>query len=89
MKVRSDLMLREIAGENILVPVGEAAAAFQGIISLNGSGLLLWRRLQAGAAESELVDALLAEYDASPETARQDVTAFVEQLRQHGLLAEE
>ena len=35
MRVSQELILREIAGEHILVPVGEAALRFQGMITLN------------------------------------------------------
>ena len=38
--------MREIAGEYILIPVGAAALEFQGIMTLNESGLFLWRMLQ-------------------------------------------
>ena len=46
MKATKDMILREVAGEHILVPTGEAAIQFQGVITLNDSGLLIWNRLQ-------------------------------------------
>ena len=46
MKAREEFMLREIAGEAILVPTGDAALEINGLISLNGSGVMLYRMLQ-------------------------------------------
>ena len=42
MKVSKEFILREIAGEHILVPIGAAAANFNGLISMNEVGRLLF-----------------------------------------------
>lgn len=88
LKVSRDFMLREIAGESLLVPVNEAAVNFQGIMSLNESGRLLWDRLQKDTTEDDLVSALLDVYDTTPEVARQDVAVFLDQLRERDILQE-
>ena len=41
-----EFILREIAGESILVPTGQAALAFNGLASLNASGVFLWGLLE-------------------------------------------
>ena len=38
MKASKEFILREIAGEHILVPIGTAAANFNGLISMNEVG---------------------------------------------------
>ena len=86
MRVSQELILREIAGEHILVPVGEAALRFQGMITLNESGLLLWQKLQSGCTGEDLVEALLAEYQVERRQAQADVAAFLEKLSQVELL---
>lgn len=86
MKVNGELILREIAGENILIPVGATALRIQGMISLTESGVLLWNRLQTECTEEDLVDAVLEEYDVDRETAEADVQAFLNQLRALELL---
>lgn len=82
------MILREIAGENILVPVGRTALKVHGIISLSESGLLLWRKLQQECTEEDLVDAILGEYIVDGETAVSDVRAFLSQMREVGVLIE-
>lgn len=79
-------MLREIAREYVLIPTGEAAIQFQGIMSLNESGLLLWKKLQNGCTESDMIDTLLQEYDTTREEAARDVAVFLKQLTDQKLL---
>ena len=48
--------------------------------------MLLWNRLQEECTEEDLVNALLAEYQVDRETAAADVKAFVQQMREVGIL---
>lgn len=86
MRAIQDVILREIAGESILIPVGETALSIHGMISLSESGRLIWERLQTECSEEMLVGAILGEYEIDEETARQDVEAFLEKLRRLHLL---
>ncbi|MGN0477913.1 MAG: PqqD family protein [Hominenteromicrobium sp.] len=81
LKIKGEMVLREVAGEHILVPLGETALQLTGMISLSESGALLWERLQDGCTEQELVELLLETYDVTPETAQADVAAFLDRVR--------
>lgn len=48
-------VLREIAGESILVSVGDGVADFCGIVKLNASAKVIWNTLRNGAGKEELV----------------------------------
>ena len=82
------MVLREIAGESLLIPVGQTALKIHGMITLSESGLLLWKRLQTECTEDELVEALLTEYQVDRETAAADVKAFIRQMQEVGILEE-
>lgn len=86
MKINNLFVLRSVAGEHLLIPTGSAAASIQGLISLNETGALLYSRLEGGCTEAELVSALTAEYDVSSEEAAADVSEFLEQMAQLGIL---
>lgn len=88
MKVSNDFILREIAGEYLLVPVGAAAVKFNGLITLNGTGRTLFLALGSEVTEEELVDALTAEYEVDRDTAKADTAEFLQQLRAIGALVE-
>ena len=89
MRAIQSMILREIAGEHLLIPVGEAAMRIRGMITLSESGLLLWNALQNDCTEDQLVDAILAEYDVDRPTAEADVAAFLTQMRTAGILEAE
>lgn len=89
MRISDQYMLRQVADEYLVIPVGEAALKVKGLIGLSESGSLLYRKLQGGCSEEELVRALLAEYDIDPETARADTGEFLDQMRRMGILIED
>ena len=86
MKIKEGFVLRKVAGENVVIPVGQACTILNGIIKLNESGLLLWNQLKNGADESGLAHALQDEYGISAEQAAADVAAFLAPLRNAGCL---
>lgn len=89
MKVSNQFVMRKIADECLLIPVGEAAMSMSGLIALSESGALLFEKLQDSCTEAELLEVLLAEYDVDPETAKADLDAFLEKMRQLSILLEE
>lgn len=87
MKLKEGFVLRQIAGENVVVPSG-SEMNLNMMITLNGTGAFLWERLDKGAEESELVAALLAEYDVDEATAKECVERFVGKLKENEFLAD-
>ena len=86
MKVKDGFWLREIAGANVAVPMGERAKRFSGVINLNETGALLFQKLQNGTTRQELTQALLDEYDTDAATAEKSVEHFLESLEAAELL---
>ena len=87
MKLKDGFLLRQVAGENVVLPVGEGLPKDK-MITLNGTGMFLWQHLGAETDEETLVAALLAEYHVDRELALTAVRGFVEKLRGHGFLEE-
>ena len=81
MKVDKEFVLREIAGDNILVPVGETALDFNGLITLNEVGAFLWNKLQNEITIDELVQEILDEYEVDEDTPRKDILEFIGYLQ--------
>lgn len=86
MKIKNGFVVRSIAGESVVVALGEASKNFNGIIKLNDTGRFIWDRLSDGAEFSELVSAILSEYEIDEATAEADVKAFVETLEGAGII---
>lgn len=87
MKADNNMILREIAGEYLLIPTGETALRIHGMITMTESGVLLWKRLQTEATEEELVDTILSEYEIDRETAKADVAEFLQKMLTLGIVA--
>ena len=89
MKIKEGYILREVAGNNIIVAVGGESVNFDGIKTLNETGTFLWKNIEKGMGEEELVKAMLEEYEVDSETAKADVKEFVSLLISNGLVENE
>lgn len=85
MKIKDGFVLRQVAGQAVVLPGGDALDLNM-MITLNDTGAFLWERLQRETSEDALVAALLSEYDVDADTARRAVVAFVDKLNAHGFL---
>lgn len=88
MHIVPGFVVRQIAGETVAIPAGAAARALSGLLALNGSGRLLFERLQTEQTEDSLVHFLLEQYEIDEVTAKSDVAEFLEILRASGVLVE-
>lgn len=89
MKIKKDYILREVAGEYLLIPVGEAALKMNGLISLSESAYLLYEQLQQDCQKKDLVQRMLQEYDVTESQASADIEMFLEQMRSIDMLEED
>lgn len=85
LKIKDGYILRQVAGQNVVIPSGDELN-LNVMITLNGTGRFLWERMAAGTTQEALVAALLGEYDVTEERAAEAVSAFVEKLRDNDLL---
>ena len=49
MKTNSEYMLREIAGESVLIPTGSASQKLNGMIRLTETAAFIWKRVDDSA----------------------------------------
>lgn len=86
MKLKKELIKREIAGDVVLVPVGKTVYEANGLFILNDVGAFLWDKLPQAEDEDVLLEAVLREYEVTPETAKEDITAFLQKLREMDII---
>jgi hypothetical protein len=87
MKLKEGFVLKEIAGECVVVSAN-ADLDLDGVISLNSTAQTLWLALEKGVESiDELVDALLAEYEVEEARAREAAEHFVARLKELDFLA--
>ena len=88
MKRSADFLLREVAGTQVLVPLGAAAVSFPGMVTLNSTGVFIWELLDQPQTLQTLTEALMARYAVDQETAKNDVESFVNKLVPVGAILE-
>ena len=86
MRVEKEFVLREIAGDYIIIPTGKTVLEFNGLVTVNEVGVLLWKMLQEEVTFEDLVKGVLEEYDVDEDTARADIQAFLDKLIENGIL---
>lgn len=88
MKFNSNYILREIAGETLLVRQGVEGIDMTKVVALNASGAFLYNRFKDTEFNSEdAVKALMAEYDVDAETAKRDVQNWINSLIQYDAIS--
>lgn len=85
MKLKDGFLLRQVAGQTVVLPAG-GDLDLNMMITLNGTGAFLWQQLERETDEAALVKALLAEYDVDEATAKTAVAGFLKKLNDNGFL---
>ena len=88
MKIKNELMLREIAGNYIIVPVGGELVDLNAMININDTGAFIFKALETDTTPEEIVELMIKEYDIDFETAKNDVDEFIDILRKNSMLSE-
>lgn len=86
MKIKLEFVLRDIAGDLLLVPAGKAALDLNGMLTLNEVGAEIWHMLPEVENEEALITRLLDIYEVEEDVLRKDVTDFLDSLRKLGIL---
>ena len=89
MRIAKEFVLREIAGDYIIIPTGKTVLDFNGLITLNEVGASLWKMLQNEVTFDELLQGILDEYDVEPAAAREDIQECLDQLVNGGIMGAE
>lgn len=86
MKARKGFILRHLAGEWVLAPVGGQIKSFGGLAVMNELAAFLWEKMKDGTSRKELLSAILEEYDTDAETAARDLDDLLNDMREMGVI---
>lgn len=89
MKLEKEFVLREIAGDYVIIPVGKTVIEFNGLITENEVGVSIWNMLQNEVTFDQIVQGILNEYEVEESVAREDIQEFLDQLIDGGILTED
>ncbi len=84
MKLNGKYVLREVAGQTIVLPAD--AVNLDAMITLNETGAFLWKLLEEQTDVDALVQAMTEEFEVDETTARAHIEAFVKKMKELDLL---
>ena len=90
MKLKEGFVFREVGAELVIVGEGLGVIDFGKLLSVNETAAWLWKKAgeQGEFSVDTLVEALCETYDVTPETARTDVQALLNQWLELGIITE-
>ena len=81
-KVSPDVLAAHLEGESVLLHLGSKE-----YFRLNDTGAAIWKALERGLDEADIVAGLTREFDVDADTAAAEVRRTLGELRARGLLA--
>ena len=88
MRIKDGFVTRKIGDRIIAIPVGSNSQSFNGMITLNETGLFIWNCLTKDTTVEEIADEIIEEYSTTKDEAINAVNSFLEELKANDLLVE-
>lgn len=88
-RINPDYMLRELAGEYVIIPVGENCSITNAVMTPNQTAVFIWKFFEQPATEEAAVKKALEMYEGPEEAIRQGIHGFIEESLKYGILREE
>lgn len=86
MKIKNEYIMRNIAGDDVLVPIGKTVTDFNGLIILNEMAKFIWEKMIEVESEDELLNCILDEYEVEKDVAKADLDEFLNILRENNII---
>ena len=89
MKAKAGFVLRNVVDEYILMPTGDNISKFNGTVLLNEVSAFVWEKLQNPMSRSDLLSAILDEFEVEKAVASADLDALLATLKEFGVIEED
>ncbi len=87
MKLNKLYVIKDIAGETVIVPTGNAIQNFNGLISTNEVAGFIWKHVEECETPDDMVKKVLDAFDGEPDIIEKEVLEFLETLKKVGMIA--
>lgn len=88
MRIKDGFLLREVAGNYVVIATGEGAFEFNSIVTINEIGAFIWNKITEGKDADAIADAITGEYSVDRTTALKDTNDFINQLKEAKIIEE-
>ena len=86
MRLKKEFMIREVAGQDVIVATGEEAMKYNGLLTVSPAGRFLLENYQNAQGISDLIQMVLDEFEVDRETAEKDTVGFTNTMLEHGFI---
>lgn len=86
MKRNENYVVKELMGSYVLVPLGDTAINFNGVITLNETAKFMWEAANGDFTEQDLALALIKQYGIDEATANTAVESFLKSMKEEGCI---
>ncbi len=86
MKLKDDIVLGNIDGNNFAIATGKLSKKLRGIINNNETAAYIFQLLKTEQDENSIVKAMCEKYDAPEDVIRRDVREVIEKIENLGIL---
>lgn len=86
MKFIKQIVRRNIAGQSLLIPVGDLTGEYNGVFTLSDSADVIVTAIEEGLDEDAITLRVIDAFEIDEETAKNDVASFIASLKQFGLV---
>lgn len=87
-RIKPEFILREIAGEYVIVPTGDDSPISHAVLAPNDTAAFLWKAFEEPSTIDEVVSKSMLEYDVIEETIRNSIERFVKESLEYNILEE-
>lgn len=81
-----DFIYRNIADEAVLLPIHQNVFEMDSFYTLNSVGAFIWDHLDQPCTSSQLLETMMAEYDAEPNLLQADLEHFLDEMTSIGAI---
>lgn len=86
MKLKKEIVLGNVDGNNFAIATGKLSKKIKGIMNSNPSGAYIFELLKTEQTEDSIVEAMFEKYDAPEDVIRADVKEFIAKIKEIGVL---
>lgn len=89
MKIAENYLLKEIAGNYVVIPTGQNIIDYKRMLHLNETGAFIWKLLENDISYEDIMDALIKEYEASDDDRsiiQSDLNEYLDHMRKLNLI---
>lgn len=88
MKIKDGFILKDVAGNKIVIATGAERFNFNGVITFNSVGADVFTMLDGTNTVEDIVSRIAADYNADESIVRADVEKLIDKMKKHNLIEE-